>query len=54
MHSKIWLSLIVLFCSISGYYTQTHLVYDDDDATIKPTNDPGIKDTDGYCIYEEK
>lgn len=56
MHSKILLSSIVLFCLISGYRTQTHFVNDDDDAnaTIKPTKDPGIKDTDGYCIYEEK
>lgn len=56
MHFNIWLSLIVLCSLISGYYTQKlHYVGDDedDDAIVKPT-DPGIKDTDGYCIYEEK
>lgn len=58
MHSKIWFSLIVLFSLISGYYTQQMRYVsenddDDDDSIIKPTN-PGMKDTDGYCIYEDK
>lgn len=60
MHSNLWLSLTVLCSLISGYYTQgMHFVSDNDNddddsnATDKPAN-PGIKDTDGYCIYEEK
>lgn len=59
MHSNLWLCFIVLFSLISGYYTQNmHFVDDndnddDDSATIEPTN-PGIKDTDGYCIFEDK
>lgn len=58
MPSNRWLTLAVLFCLISGYCMQTHIVSDEDDEsvpTFKPTNsNPGIKDTDGYCIFEEK
>lgn len=57
MHFNIWLSLIVLCSLISGYYTQKLNYVDDDDEDndeiVKPT-DPGVKDSDGYCIYEEK
>lgn len=59
MHPNLWLSFIVLCSLISGYYTQDiHFVDDDDNddddsATVKSTN-PGIKDTDGYCIFEDK
>lgn len=57
MPSNKWLTLVVLFGFISGYYMQTHFVSDDDDdeATVMPTNPSnGIKDKDGYCIFEEK
>lgn len=58
MHSNLWLSLIVLCSLISGYYTQTHFVSDEDDdsyATIRPTaSSKGIEDKDGYCFFEEK
>lgn len=58
MRSNVWLRLIVVFCLISGFYTQTHYVSEDDEddgsGPPEPTNtETGTKDTDGYCIYEE-
>lgn len=58
MHSNIWLSLIVLCSLVSGYYTQMHFVSDeeeeDSDNDPTPSPSPGVKDTDGYCFFEDK